>query len=108
MIVLGISVGHDAAACLLIDGIIVAHAAEEAFSRINPVPGFPAAAINYCLEEAGIASRDIDVVVISGRHLPPGIERRFILTPQQPAELAAARKIGHKAVQLLIKPETRH
>jgi carbamoyltransferase len=108
MIVLGISVGHDAAACLLIDGIIVANAAEERFSRIKHVSGFPAAAINYCLEEAGIASRDIDVAVISGRHLPPGIERRFILTPQQAAELAAARQIGHKAVQLLIKPETRH
>jgi len=107
MIVLGVGVGHDAAACLLIDGTVVGNAAEERFSRIKHDSEFPAAAINYCLQEAEIKSRDIDVVIIGGHFLPTGLEQRFVLTPQQSAVLAGARHLGHRAVQLLIKPQRR-
>jgi len=61
--VLGISCFyHDAAACLLKDGVIVAAAQEERFSRIKHDPSFPAEAIAYCLREAGITSRDLSLV----------------------------------------------
>ena len=105
MIILGIGTGHDTSACLLADGLIMANAAEERFTRIKHDSGFPTAAIAYCIKEAGITSRDIDVVAIGGQYLPPGMERRFLLSPQQSAAISAARPVGSKALQLLINSE---
>lgn len=63
-IVLGISaLYHDSAACLVIDGEIVAAAQEERFSRIKHDPSFPEQAIGYCLAEGKISKQDIDIVV---------------------------------------------
>ena len=54
-IILGISAYyHDSAATLLIDGDIVAAAQEERFSRKKHDPSFPANAIKYVLNEAGV------------------------------------------------------
>ena len=53
MYVLGISCYyHDAAACLVKDGKLVAAAEEERFTRKKHDISFPINAINYCLEEA--------------------------------------------------------
>ena len=53
---------HDAAAALLEDGMLLAAAEEERFSRIKHDYGFPVHAIGFCLERAGIAGRDLDYV----------------------------------------------
>ena len=51
--ILGISCYyHDSAACLLADGVIVAAAQQERFSRIKHDPAFPVDAIRYCLAQA--------------------------------------------------------
>lgn len=64
MYILGISAFyHDSAACLLKDGEIFAAAQEERFTRKKHDAGFPQHAIQYCLEEAGIAASQIDNVV---------------------------------------------
>ncbi|HEX4022862.1 MAG TPA: carbamoyltransferase C-terminal domain-containing protein [Acidobacteriaceae bacterium] len=55
-----ISQGHDSAAVLVVDGEIVAAAAEERFSRKKHTGDFPIRAIEYCLAEAGIEAEDID------------------------------------------------
>ncbi len=55
-----ISQGHDSAAVLVMDGEIVAAAAEERFSRKKHTGDFPIRAIEYCLAEAGIGPADID------------------------------------------------
>ena len=61
--ILGISgFYHDAAACIIKDGEIIAAAQEERFSRKKHDPRFPVNAINYCLEEAFIEFDDIEVV----------------------------------------------
>ena len=54
---------HDSAAALLRDGVIVAAAQEERFSRIKNDASFPGRAVEYCLEEAGITVSDLDAVV---------------------------------------------
>ncbi len=54
---------HDSAACMMQGDDIVAAAQEERFSRKKHDPGFPASAVAYCLEEAGIAIQDVDHVV---------------------------------------------
>ncbi len=64
MYILGISAFyHDSAACLLSDGMIVAAAQEERFSRIKQDDSFPREAIRYCLTEAGISASDVELVV---------------------------------------------
>jgi carbamoyltransferase len=57
-----ISQGHDSAAVLLVEGQIVAAAAEERFSRKKHTGDFPIGAINYCLAAAGIKSSEIDEI----------------------------------------------
>lgn len=62
--ILGISAFyHDSAAALLKDGEIVAAAQEERFSRKKHDHRFPAHAVTYCLEEAGIDTPHVDHVV---------------------------------------------
>ena len=53
---------HDSAACLVEDGEIVAAAQEERFTRKKHDAGFPAQAVAYCLREAGISGRELDLV----------------------------------------------
>jgi carbamoyltransferase len=64
MKILGISAYyHDAAACLVIDGEIIAAAQEERFTRRKNDASFPVNSIVYCLSEGRISSQDIDFVV---------------------------------------------
>jgi carbamoyltransferase len=63
MRVLGISAYyHDSAAALLRDGIVVAAAQEERFTRKKHDAGFPHNAIRSCLEQSGARPQEIDFV----------------------------------------------
>lgn len=64
MTIIGISAYyHDAAACLVRDGCIVAAAQEERFTRKKHDSNFPVNAIRYCLAEAGVSAGDtVDAV----------------------------------------------
>ncbi|MEM1203314.1 MAG: carbamoyltransferase [Acidobacteriota bacterium] len=63
MKILGISCYyHDAAACLLVDGEVVAAASEERFTRIKQDADFPRNAIDYCLRTGGIDASQLDFV----------------------------------------------
>jgi carbamoyltransferase len=53
---------HDSAAALLRDGVIVAAAQEERFTRKKHDSNFPTRAVKYVLREAGIAPEDLDAV----------------------------------------------
>lgn len=66
MYILGINAYHgDAAAALIKDGRIVAAVEEERFNRVKHCAGFPAQAVRYCLEVAGIGIQDIAHVGVS-------------------------------------------
>jgi carbamoyltransferase len=61
--VLGISAFyHDSAAAVVRDGEIVAAAQEERFTRKKHDPGFPAAAVDFCLRQAGLTLDQVDHV----------------------------------------------
>ncbi len=61
--ILGISaLYHDSAAALVIDGQIIAAAQEERFTRKKHDHNFPKHAIEFCLRQAGITSKDLDYV----------------------------------------------
>lgn len=64
MKILGISAYyHDSAAALIVDGKIKAAAQEERFTRKKNDEQFPALAISYCLQEAGITLSELDAIV---------------------------------------------
>lgn len=68
--VLGLSAYyHDSAATLLVDGRIVAAAQEERFTRKKHDAAFPANAIAYCLDEAGLSLDEIDYVTFYDKPL---------------------------------------
>ncbi len=50
---------HDSAAALVCDGVPVAAAQQERFSRIRHDSGFPKDAVRYCLTEAGISLNEL-------------------------------------------------
>jgi carbamoyltransferase len=63
MVILGISAFyHDSAAAIIRDGLIVAAAQEERFTRKKHDSNFPRVSIEYCLQEAGIALNEVDYV----------------------------------------------
>src|SRR5437588_4680593 len=61
--ILGISAFyHDSAACLVVDGEIIAAAQEERFTRVKHDSNFPVYAARYCLKEAGLTAEQLDYV----------------------------------------------
>jgi carbamoyltransferase len=82
MTILGLNAYHaDSAACLIVDGKLVAAAEEERFRRIKHWAGLPTKAIDYCLRESRLALRDIAHIAINRQ---PGLNNwrrlRFVLT----------------------------
>lgn len=68
--VLGISAFyHDSAACLVVDGDIVAAAQEERFTRIKHDHHFPLHATRYCLQEAHLSPSQLDYVAFYDKPL---------------------------------------
>jgi decarbamoylnovobiocin carbamoyltransferase/7-O-carbamoyltransferase len=66
---------HDAAACLLGDGEILAAVEEERINRIKKTTKFPANAIRECLATAGVSPREIDAV---GHYFAEGAVDQFL------------------------------
>ena len=55
MNIIGISAYfHDSAACLIVDGEIIAAAQEERFTRKKHDASFPRFAIEFCLNKSGL------------------------------------------------------
>ena len=70
MYILGLSCFyHDAAACLLRDGVPVAAASEQAFTRKKHDERFPVNAIRWALQEANITMADVELVAFHEKPL---------------------------------------
>jgi carbamoyltransferase len=67
-----IAQGFDAAAALVVDGVVVAAAAEERFNRQKQTGDFPVQAIAYCLEQAGLSMAQVDEIAHCFDYAPFG------------------------------------
>lgn len=68
--ILGISAFyHDSAAALIEDGLLVAAAQEERFTRIKHDAGFPSNAIRFCLNYANEDIENLDAIVFYDKPL---------------------------------------
>src|SRR5260370_3573121 len=61
--VLGTGLSHDGSACLIKDGQIAVAIEKERLTRIKHDGDNDNAAIQYCLDAAGIRFKDLDLVV---------------------------------------------
>ena len=64
MLILGLNDSNSAAA-IIRDGCLVAAAREERFDRIKFSDAYPTRAVNYCLQTAGAALKEVDHVVFA-------------------------------------------
>jgi carbamoyltransferase len=63
---------HDTAAALVCDGVLVAAAEEERFSRRKHDGSTPVRAIEFCLRQAGLRMADVDLIAFPGRPFRSG------------------------------------
>ena len=86
MKILGISAFyHDSAAALVRDGEVVAAAQEERFSRRKHDAGFPARAVQWCLEEGGVGPEGPDAVAFYDKPVTKFVrilETHFAVAPR--------------------------
>jgi carbamoyltransferase len=82
MNILGLNAYHgDSAACLFVDGKLIAAAEEERFRRIKHWAGLPTSAINYVLEEGKISLGEVDHIAVNRKPGANNLRRvGFVLT----------------------------
>lgn len=90
MYILGLATMGESAAALLKDGILVAAAEEERFTRVKHEGCFPVRSIRYCLASEGIDLSEVDHVGVYWQPLKVGVRARSILKQAftRPANLA--------------------
>lgn len=67
MYILGVNESHNASSVLIKDGVVVAAAQEERFTRVKGQGGIPIHSISYCLSRESIHITDIDRIVFGFR-----------------------------------------
>ena len=87
MYILGLTTLGDSAASLIKDGELVAAVEEERFSRVKHHSGFPYHSIQFCLDQAGIALRDVEHV---GHYWKPWILRHKAMQAARSAFISRA------------------
>ncbi len=71
LIIVGIQDSHDAAACVMRNGTVLASVAEERILRIKSAGGFPAKAVEECLRISGLKKSDVSYVAVAGTRAVP-------------------------------------
>ena len=72
---------HDAAAAIVVDGLVVAAAEEERFSRVKHDRSVPARAIESSLAVAGLEPDDVDVIAFYEK--PLSVLARYLASRQR-------------------------
>lgn len=91
MNILGLNAYHgDSAACLIVDGRLVAAAEEERFLRIKHWAGFPIESVKYCLDAAGLSIEQIDRIAVN-RNPNANLLKKVLFTFSKRPSLNAVR-----------------
>jgi carbamoyltransferase len=84
-VILGVNAYHgDSAACIVVDGKLVAAVEEERFRRIKHWAGFPSESIRYCLREARVRLSDVDILAINSDSRAGRLERLAFVMQHRP------------------------
>jgi carbamoyltransferase len=77
--ILGINLGHDSGATLIINEEINFAINEERLNRKKYYSGFPILSINESLKHANINFKDLSIISIEGKYIKPSINTSFDL-----------------------------
>jgi carbamoyltransferase len=84
-VILGVNAYHgDSAACIVVNGNLVAAAEEERFRRIKHWAGFPSESIRYCLKEARVRLSDVGTLAINSDSRPARLRRLAFVVQNRP------------------------
>src|SRR2546425_12073844 len=87
MLILGLNMFHaDASAAIIQDGKVLFAIAEERLNRVKHYAGFPALAIQACLDAAGAKIHDIDHVAV-GQDTDANLQKKVRYALANPAKL---------------------
>jgi len=88
---------HDAAACLIRDGELVAAAEEERFNRIKNTSKFPINAIRACLDIGGVSPSQIDTVGYNFAEyaVNSSLDVLYLKNPRMPLRTSRELMMGH-------------
>jgi carbamoyltransferase len=107
MKVLGIHIGHDSSAALIVDGCIVADVAEERFTRIKHYSGLPIHAVAYCLQSQKLTMADIDAVAVPAAAGMPDLNFLFDLKDPKREKPGKQKQAVELIRDFLNRPEVR-
>jgi len=71
MIILGINEDHNGTAAIIKDGVVLACASEERFTRVKNDTEYPKKTIDSILQSTGIKPSQIDLVAFAGKYIDP-------------------------------------
>ena len=107
MNVLGIHIGHDSSAALIVDGRIVADVAEERFTRIKHYAGLPIRALEYCLKSQNLTMEDIDAVAVPAKGSMLDLNFLLDLKGEKREKGTSKRQAFEFVREILKKPEVK-
>ena len=96
-VILGLNAYHaDSAAAIVRDGELIAAAEEERFRRIKHWAGFPALAIQYCLDEAGVSLSQVDHIAVNQKNSANLGRRLAYIAAHPPAPSVLAARVRNR------------
>ena len=102
MLILGLNMFHaDASAAILQDGEIAFAIAEERLNRIKHYAGFPALAIQACLDAVGARISDVDHVAI-GQDKDANLAKKIEYAVANPDKLLNFLQLRRRKQQLAV------
>ena len=93
MVIIGLNINHaDSAACIIVNGKIVAAIEEERFVRKKHYSGFPIFSIEFCLQSAKLKMSEVDFVTLN--YSPTSnLKQKVLYSIKNLASLATLKKI---------------
>jgi len=100
MIILGLNAYHgDSSACLIKDGVLLCATEEERIRRTKHWAGLPTKSIEFCLRDAGVSLKDVDVITVS-RDPKAKFSQKILHTLKNRVSLSALINRGANSIRI--------
>ena len=97
---MGIHLGHDASAALIVDGEVKGAVQEERFKRIKNYSGFPDESIQFLLTNNNLVKNDIENITVAGNKI--GYDIPIDLLKQRLERKKSKFQIGFYRIKILL------
>jgi len=105
--VLGLHIGHDSSAALIVNGRIVADVAEERFTRTKHYCGLPIHALEYCLKSSKLTMADIDAIAVPTSGTVPDLNFLLDLKGSRAEQKTKSRRALDFVKEIMSKPDVK-